>query len=56
MDIIDIKSCDSRTTLSFAVHSRNADDNPFFGENFDAPFTGEVLAPPTSERTSYRVL
>lgn len=44
MDIIDIKSCDSRTTLSFAVHSRNADEIRFFARISDAPFTGEVLA------------
>lgn len=44
MDILDIKSCDSRTTLSFAVHSRNADEIRFFARISDAPFTGEVLA------------
>lgn len=54
MDIVDIKSCDSRTTLSFSVHSRNADEIRFFARISGAPFTGEVLAstyhngPPTA--------
>jgi hypothetical protein len=54
MDIVDIKSCESRTTLSFAVHSRHEDEIRFFAKISGAPFTGEVLAstyhngPPTS--------
>jgi Family of unknown function (DUF6228) len=54
MDIVDIKSCESRVTLSFAVHSRHKDEIRFVAKISGAPFTGEVLAstyfkgPPTS--------
>jgi hypothetical protein len=44
MTIVTVKSCESRTTLSFAVHSRHRDEIRFWATISGAPFTGEVLA------------
>lgn len=44
MNVVTIKSCESRTKLSFAVHSRHQDEIRFWATISGAPFTGEVLA------------
>lgn len=44
MNVVEIKSCESQTTLSFSLYSRHEYENCFLAKISGAPFTGEVLA------------
>ena len=43
MNVVEIKSCESRTILSLSLHSRREDEVRFLAKSSGAPFNGEVL-------------
>ncbi|MBR8416416.1 DUF6228 family protein [Burkholderia dolosa] len=54
MNVVEIKSCESQTTLSLSLYSGDEDEVRFLATISGAPFTGEILAstyvsgPPTA--------